>query len=498
MDRFKHIIQKQNVEVVFSSGGNAFTCKDQLSDLCMTKLAEEIEKLFDLKVPKNKILRADKIIIDAGELPETNWQSLFIERVIEQLTDCINNVAVFSSNVHPINSLGKNDEMDSQGDSAELQEISSSEHISRSILHFFESGLLPWYSSINSRSDLNERFIRLVNDDHFFIQLIKILKTNDQAFERVVYQLNESALQSIIQNVGFETDLVRSLKGFLEEVFSRLKLAPNNKRHMAYRIMLRSALDHDNRLSKKVNWHEYVDAVLSFTFKRFVTAGVDRIISMLNEPAFVAFRERSLISLNGLRDMKDGDEMPDKVSTSKPSFITAKVKSDPQRDTVYIANAGLVLLHPFLPMLFENVGYFYNKAWASTNHQQRAVLLTQYLVTGNEEYPEFDLLLNKIVTGYPIAESLPSEIALSDFEKQEAMDVLHSVIRHWSALKNISIEGLQSSFLMREGKLSKNDSDWWLHVDHKTIDILLNRIPWGFSIIKTPWMKTKLVVEWNS
>jgi hypothetical protein len=496
MDRFKHIIQKQSVDVVFSSGGNAFTCKDQLSDLCMTKLAEEIEKLFDSKVPKNKILRADKIVIDAGELPETNWQSLLIERVIEQLSDCINNVAVVSSNPYPVNSFRKDGNMDSQGDSRELREISSQEHMSRSILHFLEFGLLPWYSSISSRTNLNERFMQLVSGDLFFFQLIKILKANDQAFERIVYQLNENALQAIIKKVGFEIDLVRSLKEFLGEVFLRLKLAPNNKRHMTYRIMLRCAVDHDNRLNDKVNWHEYVDAVLNYTFKRFVGAGVDRIISMLNEPAFVAFRERSLASLNDIKDIKNGDEMADKVLLNKPSFVTEKVKLDPQSDTAYISNAGLVLLHPFLPLLFENVGYFYNKAWASISHQQRAVLLTQYLVTGKEEYPEFDLLLNKIVTGYPITESLPSEIVLSDFEKQEAMDVLQSVIRHWSALKNISIEGLQSSFLMREGKISKNDSDWWLHVDHKTIDILLNRIPWGFSIIKTPWMKTKLIVEW--
>jgi hypothetical protein len=147
-------------------------------------------------------------------------------------------------------------------------------------------------------------------------------------------------------------------------------------------------------------------------------------------------------------------------------------------------------------MLFENVGYFYNKAWISSNHHQRAAILTQYLVTGKEEYPEFDLFLNKIIIGYPIVNSLPSEIMLSAFEKQEARDVLQSAIRHWSALKNISVEGLQSAFLMREGKLSKIESGWLLQVEQKTIDILLNRIPWSFSIIKTPWMKTKLTVEW--
>jgi hypothetical protein len=374
-----------------------------------------------------------------------------------------------------------------------LHEVEGREHESRTIIYFLETGLLPWHTSINSRTDLNERFIHLVTDNIFFSHLMKLLNTNDKAFDRVVYQMNENVLQSIIQSVGFEIDLVRSLKEFLEGIFLRLKLGPNNKRHLAYKVMLRSAIDYDSKLSGLANWHEYVDSVLNLTFKRFVTVGLDRIISMLNEPAFIAFREKSLISLNDIKN--NSETISGRVTDSKQLFVS-KGKPKPEDGEVYVSNAGLVLLHPFLPMLFENVGYFCNKAWVSTSHLQRALILMQYLVTGKEEYPEFDLLLNKIVTGYPIGDSLPSEVVLSDFEKQETTDVLLSAIRHWSALKNISVEGLQSAFLMREGKLSTNDSGWLLPVEQKTIDVLLNRIPWSFSIIKTPWMNKRITVEW--
>jgi hypothetical protein len=49
---------------------------------------------------------------------------------------------------------------------------------------------------------------------------------------------------------------------------------------------------------------------------------------------------------------------------------------------------------------------------------------------------------------------------------------------------------------VREGKINMDESAHLLQVEQKTIDILLNRIPWSFSIIKTPWMKAKLSVEW--
>ncbi|MBK8553378.1 MAG: hypothetical protein IPL53_20870 [Ignavibacteria bacterium] len=80
-------------------------------------------------------------------------------------------------------------------------------------------------------------------------------------------------------------------------------------------------------------------------------------------------------------------------------------------DAAYIRNSGLVILHPFLPALFGNIGYLEKDEWLNEEVQQRAVALTQFMMTGNEEYPEFDLILNKILCGYDIDKTLP---AISD------------------------------------------------------------------------------------
>ena len=61
---------------------------------------------------------------------------------------------------------------------------------------------------------------------------------------------------------------------------------------------------------------------------------------------------------------------------------------DREAFTARVENAGLVLLWPFLPDLFQRLDLLRGGGFSSEEHQLRAVLLTQYLVTGGAEAPE--------------------------------------------------------------------------------------------------------------
>jgi len=58
---------------------------------------------------------------------------------------------------------------------------------------------------------------------------------------------------------------------------------------------------------------------------------------------------------------------------------------------------------------------------------------------------------------------------------------------------------LRQSFLMREGRLLRRESDdaWSLTVSTKAYDLLLDSLPWRFSTIRLPWMQTVLHVKWR-
>ena len=176
---------------------------------------------------------------------------------------------------------------------------------------------------------------------------------------------------------------------------------------------------------------------------------------------------------------------------------------DPQRtvhsdegEEIYVPLAGIVLLHPFLSILFTELTLIENRAWISLEASVKGAQVLAYLATGANHCPEYTLPLIKLLCGLPFETFVSPEITLTDTEKRATAEVLEAIISHWQALGNTSPAGLRESFLQREGKLTAVDGGWRLTVERKTIDILLDRLPWGFSMIKLPWMPDLLFVDW--
>ena len=119
-----------------------------------------------------------------------------------------------------------------------------------------------------------------------------------------------------------------------------------------------------------------------------------------------------------------------------------------------------------------------------------------YLASGETEVAEFNLILEKLLCAVDFDEPVPNHIELSEKEKEESDNLLRSVTEHWAPLRRTSLQGLRTSFFQREGKLFRAEAGWILKVEQKTIDILLDKLPWGIGTIKLPWMDTVLNVEW--
>ncbi len=161
---------------------------------------------------------------------------------------------------------------------------------------------------------------------------------------------------------------------------------------------------------------------------------------------------------------------------------------------LYIEHTGLVLLHPFLPQFFSGLGIVDNDTLLMPN---RALFLLHSLATGVWNAPEYELPVMKILCGLPLEFIAEPEEPLRPEEDEEVTALLSAVIRHWDALKNTSPDGLREAFLKRPGKLSFSSGEWWLQIESNSFDILLDRLPWGFSMIRLPWMPSMLHVEWR-
>lgn len=166
-------------------------------------------------------------------------------------------------------------------------------------------------------------------------------------------------------------------------------------------------------------------------------------------------------------------------------------------DDIAVTNSGLVILHPFLKYFFQGLGLL-DDVWQFTNLEKayRAAHLLQYLVTGKQVSPEYELPLNKILCGLDITEPVPEEVALIDAEIEECHNLLQAVLQRWQALRTQKTEALRETFLKRNGVLIQGAQGWILKVERNTFDVLLDKLPWSLSLVSLPWTPQLLSVEW--
>jgi hypothetical protein len=161
----------------------------------------------------------------------------------------------------------------------------------------------------------------------------------------------------------------------------------------------------------------------------------------------------------------------------------------------YPENAGIVLLHPYLKYLLERVGC--RPSPERPNELGRAATLLHYLAFGTTDCREWELPLTKLLLGLHPDELLRPADRLADRDRIEADDVLSGVIDHWSVLGSTSPAALREGFLQRPGKLERAPTGWRLTVEERPHDLLLDRLPWSITPVRSPWMDELLQVDWR-
>ncbi|TRY29846.1 contractile injection system tape measure protein [Aliiglaciecola sp. M165] len=167
-----------------------------------------------------------------------------------------------------------------------------------------------------------------------------------------------------------------------------------------------------------------------------------------------------------------------------------------QNAKFYVNNAGLVLLWPFLGHFFRDVALTKDGEFSTFEKRIRAVLLTEYLVSGQTTFIEHQLLLNKLLCG--VAFNLPTEvkIKLTKEERRACSELINSVLHHWQGLGKTSAGGFKQAFLQRQGILTRHDNHWNMFIERSGYDVLLEKLPWSIGVVSTKWMEGPIYVEW--
>jgi Contractile injection system tape measure protein len=320
-----------------------------------------------------------------------------------------------------------------------------------------------------------EKFIQFSNGDTD----IEKFASSNVAIEQFINAKNE-VVQFINGKIDFAA-FIKSNAEFVEYINGKIDLVQFVSRNTGFVQFIRKNID----------------------FIKFIKADTELIrLILLDEQQQQAIIEKSTRLID--KDVA-GEVLADRQST--PADIT-----ELPDDQLIIANAGLVLLHPFISTFLSRTGHIENRVFINDRAREEAAVLLQLLVTGMpslaelsgeaEEtwFEEHQLLLNKILVGLPIETPLPG---LSTFPPEaleayaaEADKALQHAINTWSLLSRTTTAAFREMFLKHEGRISPGRGGWDLQIERDSFDVLIDKLPWPISIVRFPWSEKVIYVTW--
>ena len=470
-----HLIQRQYLEVeVNGTESDGMALQHRLPEFCQNHLLPAIERALDRCAPKDGHLFIDRLDIDVG--------SLSLDRLEDELGKLVAEAVEKALEDHlPVTGSSKGDR------EGPLRLKSEQTHVEEAFIYFLKTGSLPWSFQLPEGKNLEQVILETWQRDYR---------------EEVQRSVPIEKIVSILKSTVSRTRLTLQFSPvFLTSLLARI--SPRDSKVMPEILkILRSegALKEIRGFVFELWDRSFASIVVgeSISAKSLIKSVWQETKGQKERPKDLAqILEKNWPGVTQSATSEVSEEtspMPDTASTvpSSKGIISREEEDTPSLALdaaydFYVENAGLVLLHPFIPRIFEGLEMAKD---SEILKPERALSLLHHLATGQTRAPEYELILPKILCNIPLGQPVRTDVKLTKSEKEEAEALLTAVIRHWEALRNSTPDGLRGNFLLRSGKISVRDNgDWLLQIEPKTYDVLLDDLPWGIAMIKLPWME---------
>ena len=458
-----NIINRVSLHLHFANEEQAFRIRQQFADSIAGSLSQIIDEECAQYLPDSQILKLHQLHVNVGRL--NGYTTL------QQFAD----VFRYRFRLELIKKSANQNQTEPQLVFA-LSKLEILEY-------FLTYGALPWYAP-ESEVDLQELTSTvLAGQPTNLYQFLLANTTQPQIWKRISYQLGRQAHAAIIQHF---VELERAV----DTATSLLIIA---RQHVADpgTLEFETQLQAIGKMVIEEAVHVLANPANENTVRKLIAKHIDKITT------------GSSTSTTFLNEFQQKNELVDAETHLSLNELNYTNVTNPFDDNSVItdeqykvANAGLLLLSPFLQVFFGRLLLMEKGEWTSTAAQEKAIYLLRYLTTGSTVSPEYALVLEKIFCGYSIAFAIEPVTDFTDKELSECDELLLSAIEHWKVLKNTSIAGLRQAFLQREGIVSRTADGFLIRVERKTHDVLLDSIPWGYSTIAFNWLPQLITVEW--
>ena len=361
--------------------------------------------------------------------------------------------------------------------------------------------------------------------------ILRKLKSADKGLIEDLQQLSENQLKQLVLIFKKRIIEVRQYKKMLNQLLNHNSFISNNILRIFANLITRKELPVRNKINKSINNNStkkqqnnngnitqqstpaniisifYELSSRDFTVvnevfqkKKIETSEEKRIfkkiVQQLPQQDVLLIKYLTELPQQSINKLQEFVIQPSVIEVSNVRNLT--VGNEPQNETqfIHIENAGLCLLAAYLPGFFRQLGYLENGKFKNKYFATRAVCLLQYIVVGTGKRAEYLLQFNKILCSLEPDDIVINNIHLNKKEKQEADNLLASIIQNWKTLKSTTLNGFRTSFLQRKGIITLTANTWIIKVEKKSFDILLDSIPWSFNMIKLSWTKKIIQVEW--
>lgn len=531
----QHILSRVNFELNTASESFAFEKRQTIDSFLKDDLLPDIEILLDELASPEEIKRFESIDIEVDvsqEMDSGDLKNLLVSQLRRKIE--IAQTDFFETIENKVSSFDQSDRSEKQNINYSIEhdkklevplqestQAGQSQNKQNIFLDFLETGQLPWYatSSLLTEFIRPETFQAAIQDKFFLKKLIDQFYSDKNSLQRFLLQMENELIEKFIHQLAIEKRLEATLKLRIISNFSQ----PIQIR--IYELIINSLVKPDFRIQEE----SYLQFLHEMLVGQKPASSVKKSISQIHEmlglinPGIRQFAietdwigyNQNAINEEVEHQMADKQKEENQEINNMPSLKIEEVNQHFQSESrtkeneiavpasgknmeqkvVYIQNAGLVLAHVFIPKLLAFADCTIEKT-ILPEKKSLAVHLLHYLATGEEQEFECNLVFEKYLCEIAPEFPISRKILLTDQEKEKCDELLKSMIGHWSALKSSSPEALRQSFLQRNGKLDLQQSPHKLHVERKTLDILLNSLPWGISVVKLPWMTEVLYVTW--
>jgi len=337
----------------------------------------------------------------------------------------------------------------------------------------------------------------LVKEPKIFFRIIKKEFIPEAQIDWLCRTINFHHLCNAVSQLDKNKELSLRILEKFNHVLGNVKikgLAAKEMQHLLLRKLLKAVTNDNWRLIAidKI-WNELIWEVVTKKgiSKKSFLADMEKYIYQFPPALQLGFKE----ILRAEKQTSTVLKQTEIVSKMEHNKNKETPKNSPKQG-IPVRNAGIVLLNDYIAMLFERLSLTSERKFISNEHQVRAVQYLQYLITGMQETEEVYLPLNKVLCGLPLTDTVTDYIEISDQEKQLINGLIQAAISHWPEIGDCSVDGFRGNWLVRDGILVELEDKWELTVEKRAYDILINRSPFAFSIMKYHWMDKPLHVIW--